>query len=240
MSLRFPIFFLSYDEPNAEENWALLSHRFSDATRIHGIQGILQAHQACAESCSTSHFFVVDGDNQVLPNFHFLVSEHDFHPEAIHVWRCKNPVNDLVYGYGAIKLFPAAPLIGTRMEIDLSTGLGVPYKILPHVASETHFHASPFHAWRGAFRESAKLTWQLIEKGQHTETAARLETWCTIGADRPNGRWAILGANAGKSFAMDCSSARGNLKQLNDFDWLKTTFIEKFSLHGTREEIHAP
>ncbi len=237
---QFPIFFLSYDEPNAEENWQRIFQRFPTTTRIHGVAGILKAHQTCASACSTSHFFVVDADNQVLPSFDFHISEGDFHPEAIHVWRCKNPVNDLVYGYGAIKLFPAAPLRAAQMGVDLSTSLGVPYKIIHSVASETHFHASPFHAWRGAFRESAKLTRQLLEVGHQEETASRLETWCTIGGARPNGSWSMLGANDGHTFAKECVRSPENLKRVNDFDWLKTTFIEKFSLHGTREEIYAP
>ncbi len=238
MSLRFPIYFLSYDEENAEKNWLRLKARFPQARRIHGIAGIQRAHQMCAETCETSHFFVVDGDNQIHPDFEFHIHPNDFHPESIHVWRCKNPVNDLVYGYGAIKLFPKSPFERVRMRMDLSTGLGVPYKIIPIVASETHFHPTPYQAWRGSFRESAKLTRQVELNPSDSESLQRLNAWCSMGENRPNGRWVILGARAGRAYAQEQSGDTRNLEKINDFDWLKTVFIEKFQQDGRLSEIY--
>lgn len=238
MSLRFPIYFLSYDEENAEENWFALKERFAHAKRIHGIAGIQRAHQICAETCETSHFFVVDGDNQIRQDFSFTIAPDLYHPESIHVWRCKNPVNDLVYGYGAIKLFPKSPFERVRMQMDLSTGLGVPYKIIPMVASETHFHSSPHQAWRGAFREAAKLARQVDLNPNDSESLQRLNAWCSLGENRPNGKWVILGALEGRAFARTHSGDSRNLEKINDFDWLKTVFIEKFQQDGRLSEIY--
>ena len=40
-----------------------------------------------------------------------IVDEFDFkyttkEKDMVHVYRCMNPINDLVYGYGGVKLFP--------------------------------------------------------------------------------------------------------------------------------------
>ena len=45
----FEIFFISYQEPNADENWAKLKSKFPIAQRIHGVKGIHQAHIAAAK-----------------------------------------------------------------------------------------------------------------------------------------------------------------------------------------------
>ena len=237
-ALTFPIYFLSYDEPNAEENWQELQKRYPRSKRLHGISGIQRAHQMCALDCDSTHFFVVDGDNKVDPGFRFSISSQQFDPKAIHVWRCKNPVNDLVYGYGAIKLFPVSPFKKIEMGLDLSTGLGVPYKILPEVASETHFHHTPFQAWRGAFRESAKLTKQIAMNPNDSQSLHRLDAWCKNGGQRPNGRWVIEGAKSGKAFALSNLSDSKNLEKINNFDWLEGLFIEKFHQDGRVSEIY--
>lgn len=238
MSVVFPIYFLSFDEANAEENWLELKMRFPSARRIHGIPGIHRAHKICALTCESTHFFVVDGDNRVRSDFRFDIPDEQFHPDAVHVWRCQNPVNDLVYGYGAIKLFPRAPFESVQMKMDLSTGLGVPYKIIPTIASETHFHPTPFQAWRGAFRESAKLTKQIATNPNDSQSLHRLDAWCKNGGQRPNGRWVIEGAKSGKAFALSNLSDSKNLEKINNFDWLEGLFIEKFHQDGRVSEIY--
>ena len=41
--------FLSYDEPNAEKNFADLKRKVPWAKRVHGVYGFDAAHKACAE-----------------------------------------------------------------------------------------------------------------------------------------------------------------------------------------------
>ena len=45
------IIYLSYDEPNAEENYADLLSKVPWAKRVHGVYGSDAAHKACAELC---------------------------------------------------------------------------------------------------------------------------------------------------------------------------------------------
>ena len=61
------IIFLSYDEPNAEENWADLKKKIPWAKRVHGVEGSDAAHKACADLSDTKHFVTVDGDTIVDP-----------------------------------------------------------------------------------------------------------------------------------------------------------------------------
>ena len=68
----YDIVFISYNEPNAEENWQRLTARFPLAKRVHGVKGIHQAHIAAAKKCFTHMFWVVDGDAVILDTFDFI------------------------------------------------------------------------------------------------------------------------------------------------------------------------
>jgi hypothetical protein len=50
-------------------------------------------------------FWIVDGDAVIYKNFHFDYIVHPNKMDHVHVWRSKNPINDLEYGFGGIKLF---------------------------------------------------------------------------------------------------------------------------------------
>jgi len=63
------IIFLSYDEPNAEKNYADLLAKVPWAKRVHGVKGSDAAHKACAAKCETEYFVTVDGDNIVDQHF---------------------------------------------------------------------------------------------------------------------------------------------------------------------------
>jgi hypothetical protein len=51
--LAYEIVFISYKEPNAEENYKNLLSKFPDAKRVHGIKGIHQAHIEAAKIATT-------------------------------------------------------------------------------------------------------------------------------------------------------------------------------------------
>ena len=114
--MRYDIIFISYNEPQADENFARLKARFPYAQRVQGIKGIHQAHIAAAKKAFTKMFWVVDADAQILDTFNFdhVVSEYDL--ENVHVWRSMNPINDLEYGYGGVKLLPKS--LTQKMDIS--------------------------------------------------------------------------------------------------------------------------
>ena len=107
----YDIIFISYNEPNAEENFVNLYERFNSVglfgeriKRVKNVKGIHNAHKKAASIANTDYFFVVDGDAVIVDDFNFDYRTKD--KDTVHVYRCMNPINDLVYGYGGVKLFP--------------------------------------------------------------------------------------------------------------------------------------
>jgi hypothetical protein len=219
------IFFLSYSESNADENWQLLQTRKPDAKRIHGIEGIKNAHKKIATSATTDFFFVIDGDNSILPAFDFAIPAQ-IEKNTLYVWRARNPVNDLCYGFGGIKLYNKWLLLDNTQPttVDIATSIAPVYHPIMVEASITNFNATPEEAWRGAFRESTKLTLNTLKHPQDTASLQRLHAWKTKGETALNGRYAINGANMGHVFALENSNNPIAHANINNFEWLKTQF----------------
>lgn len=217
------IFFLSYDETCREKHWRELRSRYPHSRRIHGIKGVALAHHLCAKLSRTDFFFVVNGDNHILYE-DFCFQAPDKIKDAVYTWRCLNPVNDLVYGFGGVKLFPKSAFSNLPFSIDMSSSLKAPYYIVPQIASVTRFNVSAFEAWRGAFRECVKLASFCIPFQKDFETKKRLEIWCTKGVEKPFGSYVLLGAKQGREYGKEYKNNPGALRKINDFDWLRELF----------------
>lgn len=223
--MMYDIVFISYQEPNADENYSKLIERFPLAKRVHGVKGIHQAHIQAAKKSLTKMFWVVDGDAQVLSDFNFDYIVSDRYLEHVHVWRSKNPVNGLVYGYGGIKLLPRKLTI--NMDIskpDMTTSISRHFIPMSQISNMTSFNTDPFNTWKSAFRECVKLSSKVIDRQKSLETEDRLKTWCTIGEDKPFGEYAILGAIAGQKYGIENSGNIDALKMINNFKWLEEMF----------------
>jgi hypothetical protein len=223
----YDIVFISYQEPNADENYAALKQRFPSVKRLHGIKGIHQAHILAAKRCFTKMFWVVDADAQIVNDFDFSYQASEWDLDTVHVWRSQNPINDLVYGYGGVKLLPKT--LTANMDIskpDMTTSITDKFKSMPEISNITAFNTDPFSTWRSAFRECVKLSSKIIDRQVDNETEQRLNAWCTLGQDRIFGEYAIRGAVAGREYGY---ANKGNLNALaliNDFDWLENKFKE--------------
>ena len=223
--MRYDIIFISYNEPQADENFARLKARFPYAQKVSGIKGIHQAHIAAARKAFTKMFWVVDADAQVLDTFNFdhVVSDYDL--ENVHVWRSRNPINDLEYGYGGVKLLPKS--LTQNMDVskpDMTTSISTLFKAMPEVSNITAFNVDAFNTWKSAFRECVKLASKIIDRQDDVDTNYRLNVWCTRGLDRPFGREAIEGAVQGKQYGLENKDNNEALKMINDFDWLRERF----------------
>ena len=221
----YDIVFISYQEPFADENYAALKARFPMAKRVHGVKGIHQAHIAAAKKCFTKMFWIVDGDAQILDSFNFDYEVPSHQLDHVHVWRAKNPINGLVYGYGGVKLFPRKLTIDMdTSKSDMTTSISEHFIAVDEVANITEFNTSPFETWKGAFRECTKLSSKTITRQNNEETESRLNTWCTKGSKERYGNYSIAGANAGREFGI---SNRSNISFINDFEWLQQQFDSK-------------
>jgi hypothetical protein len=223
----YDIVFISYQEPSADANYASLKVRFPMAKRVHGVKGIHQAHIAAAKKCFTKMFWIVDADAIILDDFNFGYKVDEYNLETVHVWRSQNPINDLVYGYGGIKLFPRK--LTVNMDIskpDMTTSISSKFKAIPEVANITAFNTDPFNTWKSAFRECTKLSSKIIDRQKNEETETRLDIWCTKGSERRYGDFAIAGANAGREFGL---SNMADISLINNFEWLEEKFNEQYS-----------
>ena len=222
---RYDIVFISYDEPNAEENWQSLKARFPRAQRVHGVKGIHQAHIKAAELCTSPMFWVVDGDARIDEEFKFTYTVPDNELKFVHVWRSKNPINDLVYGYGGIKLLPRKLTLNMDTDTaDMTTSISPYFKPMPIVSNITAFNTDPFNTWKSAFRECVKLSARSIDRQHNDETEYRLTQWQYEGANRRYGEYAQRGAKQGQEYGEANVNDPTALKKINDFDWLRERF----------------
>ena len=224
----YDVVMLSYKEPFADQNFEKLLERVPNAKRVHGVKGIFNAHKRAAEIADTRMFYVIDADAILLEDFEFEYFPSVWDEDIVHTWKSKNPVNDLIYGYGGLKLFPTKLLRdATDWHIDFTTSISEKFKPMPIAANYTAFNTDPFNTWKSAFRECTKLSSSIIHRSKQDENDERLEAWCTKGADREFGEYAIAGARAGRAWGELHADNDEMLGKINDFEWLQEKFEEE-------------
>jgi hypothetical protein len=205
--------FISYREPNADENYANLLNIVPWAKRVHGVKGFDSAHKAAAEKAETDFFISVDGDNVIDPAF--VLQTLDWTKTnrlAVHRWRAKNSINGLVYGNGGIVGWPKKTCLSMKTHENADDPMAkidfcwtVPHENLHNVYSTTIINCTPEQAFIAGWREGVKMS---LDKGKKVESAQfmkvihhvnlqTLVTWMSIGSDVDNGKWAMLGARCG-------------------------------------------
>ena len=113
----YDIIYLSYDEPNAEKNYADLLTKAPWAKRVHGVEGSDAAHKACAALSETDRFITVDGDNIIRPGFlqqELIISAGSDLEKSVISWCGKNEINSLMYGNGGLKCWPKEYVLNMR------------------------------------------------------------------------------------------------------------------------------
>lgn len=212
--------FISYNEPNADANYERLRSIYPNAKRVHGVKGIHNAHIRAAQLADTEMFWVIDGDAYVLDDFKFDYQVPIWERKAVHVWRSKNPINGLVYGYGGLKLLPRKLTLTLDVNsTDMTTSISKEFKIIHELSNITAFNTDPYNTWKSAFRECVKLSSKVIDRQQDDETAQRLEVWKTV-AHGDFAEYAIKGAKDAEQFVAEGN----NVALINDFDYLQQLF----------------
>ena len=236
----YDVVFISYNESNADANYEKLKLKRPDAKRIHGVKGIHNAHMAAAKLATTKMFWVVDADAVLLDDFNFEI-EYFPHYDAgnrleqlstVYVWASKNPINGLVYGHGGVKLLPTDLTIAMDISTtDMTTSISEKFKAENRVSNITAFNTDEYSTWRSAFRECVKLSSKVIDKNYKEETEKRLEIWCTTGKDALYGKFSIGGARCGFRYGVEHIGNKEKLSLINDFDWIRTQFLEWKKTH---------
>ena len=238
------IIFLSYDEPNAEKNYADLLSKVPWAKRVHGVEGSDAAHKACAAISETENFITIDGDTIIDPKFlqvELDLDELGATPEHQFSWAGKIDINGLKYGNGSIKMWTRDFVnnMQTHENSDGSDETNIEfcyfdkYLQLNENYSTSIISSTPQQAWRAGFREGVKMS---LNRGKVVDDLKtiwwqnynRLLIWTMIGADVENGLWAILGARAGVFMTM-CTD--WDHVQVRDFTWLNEYWNKTISVH---------
>ena len=220
----YDIIFISYNEPNADENYNRLLQKFPKAKRVDKIKGIHQAHIKAAEIANSEMFWAVDGDAVIVEDFIFDYETSTYERDIVHVWQSKNPVNELIYGYGGVKLLPKNLTLEMNVDTpDMTTAISKKFKAIPVISNITAFDTDPFSTWKSAFRECVKLSSRIIDRQQDEETQYRLDVWCNESTDE----YALDGAKAGRDYGSENKNNLEALKMINDFTWLEEQFNER-------------
>lgn len=237
----FDVIYISYDEPNADRNYADLCSKIPWAKRVHGVKGSDAAHKAAANLAETNRFVTVDGDNVLTGNFlnQVIEVEDNFDLDnCVISWPSYNIINGLMYGNGGIKCWPkhivldmktheAAPADNVKSQIDFCWDLD--YLPLDRAYSEIHNNGSPLQAWRAGFREGVKMSLEQGQRVKHLKDVwpgnyQRLGIWAMVGADVEHGMWSILGARQGCYLT---HFTDWDFVNVRDFDYLNQFFEDK-------------
>ena len=226
----FDIFFLSYDEENADENFARLRARFPHARRVHGVKGIANAHFEAARRANTKWFYVVDADAEIDEAFNFDYQPPDYDSKYVHIWGAYNPATGTIYGYGGVKLFNKEMFSkNVKTQLDFSTTISRGIKLMPGLSCVTRFNVNPLTAFRGAYREAAKLSFTTFHgktAKERKEARHRLAAWLDPAPTCSNREHVLRGAKAGINAAAGRSSA--DMLFINDPELLSRAVREAY------------
>ena len=216
------IIFISYDEPSAEKRFNELKKRFPRAKWAKDIMGQTLAYMAAASMSETDYFFAVFPKLEIVDSFNF-----DFQPDRLknpchYIFHCKNPVNGLEYGHGAVLLYNKGLVMKTR-DPGLDFTLSAPHEVVPILSAINHFNQTPWLAWRTAFREVIKL----LQAKPTVEGRYRLKKWLTIGSG-DNADWVHKGAVDAKEFYDANKLDYKSLMKSYDFEWLKQNYEQRY------------
>jgi hypothetical protein len=248
--VEFDIIFISYDEPNADINYADLCDKAPWAKRVHGVKGSDHAHKAAANLSDTDWLITVDADNIVDPKFFDLDLDMSDPKIQVYGWCGRNKINGLRYGNGGIKIWKKDFILNMktheasesdRAQVDFCWEDG--YRNFPVVYSDSIITGSPFQAWRAGFREGVKMTLKdgvkvpAMELQDHIwwHNIHRLRMWSTVGAHEINGIYAVLGARMG-TWMTNCTD--WNYVDVRDFEILRNIYNDEVkSIENNKEAV---
>jgi hypothetical protein len=212
------IIFLSYDEPNAEQNWQKLKSMFPRAKRSHGIKGRTLAYHTAAKMSDTDYFFAVFPTIEIDKSFDFEFQPDRMKHACHYIFNCRNPVNGLEYGHRAVILYNKdLCLSNTNPSLDFT--LSQPHTVVPILCGTSHFNTTPEISWRVAFREVIKL----CEMKHTVESKFRLKKWCELGHGA-HAEWVLKGALDAVAYYEENKNDKSALMLSYELDWLKKKF----------------
>lgn len=235
------IFYLSYDEPNAQIFFDdLCKKSFKKPIHIHGIKGFDSVHKKAAMLSNTKRFITIDGDNIVRPELFDQYIDDLNNEDAVYSFKSKNITNGLEYGNGGVKVWPKKQVLTINTHENANDKISgtdfcwtYKYYRIDTICSDVYHAQSPLHAFRAGYRETVKMsliggeklkTWNDMVKEIVPINWSCMMIWTCIGSDKENGWWTIYGARQGL-YDLWCDDLDYN--NIRDYDW----FNEKFEIY---------
>jgi hypothetical protein len=219
------IFFISFQESNAETNWQRLREFHPQAKRIHGVQGIDRVHVLCDSLATTEHFWTVDGDNWLLKP---LTYNHPVAKDLI-MFMAQDPVIDVATPLGAVKLWTRGKIINPTMnQADFTLNATANKILINDVYSITAYNTTPYDAWRAAFRHSVKLMSVIFKSRPNAknidEYIARWRSTQHMDNGSNNASWCYRGYLDAVEYVRLNDNDMLSLNLINNYAWLNEYF----------------
>ena len=222
------VVFISYDEPYAEQNWNILAQQCARAKRVHGVAGMETALEAAADLSSTPWYYAVFAKTRLHEQFDFSYVPDRMQQPKNYIFDCINTVNGLQYGHMGVVMYNCQ---GVR-ELNRAKNFGLDYTLsfahesVPIVSCYGNFNQTPYHTWRTAFRECAKLAY-FESQSPTVDGEYRLNTWVSR-AQGNHAEWCLKGARDGVEFFKASDQALATLKQSFRWEWLREYFVSRY------------
>lgn len=235
--MNYDVFFISYHEPNCEENWKQLLTFCPDAKRVNGISGIDQAHLRCRELSATDRFWTVDGDNwTTAPLIHNDTGEMD--DFDLLFFNAVDPIDQDISSLGGIKLWRRDKFINTDMSKgDFSTYATSTRRAVQRTLSEHRYNSTPYDAWRFSFRQMVKCYAGIMRNNVLDQNIEKFQKHQGLDNGVNNARWSYKGFLDAKKYVEDCNGDFDRINRINDYDWLKSNAPNRCNLHSAEQFI---
>ncbi len=221
------IVFIDNGEPNAEYNWLQLPQTTipNQIHRSSGVQGRVAAYHAAAELSTTPWFFAVFAKLSVHDSFDWSWQPDRMQEPKHYIFHARNPVNGLEYGHQAMIAYNKKLVLentGTGLDFTLDSA----HEVVPLVSGTARYTASPWMAWRTAFRECIKLRASL----PNVENGYRLGQWLKENDIEDSTQWSHIGAQDAVEYYESVGGDFTELKKSYDWSWLATYALLKHNL----------
>jgi hypothetical protein len=218
------IVFVDNGEPNAEYNWLQLPQTTvpNQIHRSSGVAGRVAAYHAAAQLSRTPWFFAVFAKLEVDENFDWSWQPDRMQEPKHYIFHAVNPINGLVYGHQAMIAYNKQLVLnnaGTGLDFTLDSA----HEVVPIISGTARYDASPWMAWRTAFRECIKLQASLPD----VENEYRLNQWLK---ENEYSIWSHTGARDAVEYYESVGGDFAELKKSYDWSWLSSYALLKHNL----------
>lgn len=215
----YDIFFISFNESNAEQNWVRVKNLHPNAYRIHGIRSISKAHLVCNQLSSTDKFWTIDGDNWLLEKLPSYVEEINEFDQV--QFTTVDAIDHQIDSAGSVKLWKKDSFVNTDMSkgdfCKFATRNSI---VIRKTLSEHRYDATPFEAWRHSFRRMVKCFGGILPSNVIELNVNKLEKHKTLNI------WSYRGYIDARKYVIECSQEFDKINLINDYIWLEQQFLK--------------